>query len=724
MKHWFIYLIFFTAFNGNGQNCKSVKTDGKWYGEFVNKYGTSYTLVLELDKVKKCRVSGVIRWPGYFNSVATIEGNVEDEVISFSEKNTIQGYFASKSPVFSGTISNGVFKGTTADRGDETGSFEVTNSEFINEEDLSKYRELTESNQDKFGLTVVGDKVSIDTAKVIAQQYIYDSASYNIGPMRAEGISSYGDIEFDFTMSLIYPYWLRTDLEFSGVTFVNSSNDTKTWSYDSNEDKVYVSELEDTSEYRMSTHFVKSHRAGYAINSVKFASVDGVPTYRFHFQKEEDIRMIYLDTSDFIIVREELNSQIQQYNGPFLFEGALWMKEMVQMDDQNVSKYAYDTVYLDNSLTKDFFEIPDELKLKIDRSGEFESDFYTKAEEAYAEGNYESAIEFYTKAININSNNVDYYYSRAMSKKSIQDYYGALSDLESALQLSPKTPLYHNQKGTIKYALGDYANAMKDFNKAIEVDSSYAMGYYNLGFSVAKSKDFRGAKNYFDTAIKFDSTNGGFYFNRGIMLAELGSYDSASTDYLKTLQLEYEDKGAVYNRIGVIRYRKEEYKEAAAMFDSAYSFEAKPTYLQNVAYANYYDENYEGSIELFEKLIEDFPENHAYHNNLGYCFFNIEDYDGAIFHFDKAIELHKSSGQYYQNRAFAKSKLGKYTEAIEDFSQAIRLDPEESENYYQVGQIHELQHNKFDACIYYNKAIEFGYETTDEMTELCQLKKD
>ena len=61
--------------------------------------------------------------------------------------------------------------------------------------------------------------------------------------------------------------------------------------------------------------------------------------------------------------------------------------------------------------------------------------------------NYDEAIETYTKAIELDSTNPDYYYNRATA---------------------------HSSKG-------DYLSATSDAEKAIEVDPSYVKAYYRLG---------------------------------------------------------------------------------------------------------------------------------------------------------------------------------------------------------------------------------------------------
>jgi Flp pilus assembly protein TadD len=93
-------------------------------------------------------------------------------------------------------------------------------------------------------------------------------------------------------------------------------------------------------------------------------------------------------------------------------------------------------------------------------------DYVKLGDSQYANGNFDQAIEFYTKAISINQNNVTAYNNRGLVYYELKDYSEAISDYSKAISLKP------NHLGTIinrgvSYSLsGDYKNASIDARKA------------------------------------------------------------------------------------------------------------------------------------------------------------------------------------------------------------------------------------------------------------------
>ena len=82
---------------------------------------------------------------------------------------------------------------------------------------------------------------------------------------------------------------------------------------------------------------------------------------------------------------------------------------------------------------------------------------------------HEDAIEDYTKAIEIESNNVFAYRLRGDSKSKLGDYQGASDDYTKAIEISPNKPnkaYLYNYRAESKRKLGDNEGADEDDRKA------------------------------------------------------------------------------------------------------------------------------------------------------------------------------------------------------------------------------------------------------------------
>lgn len=84
---------------------------------------------------------------------------------------------------------------------------------------------------------------------------------------------------------------------------------------------------------------------------------------------------------------------------------------------------------------------------------------------------YSGAIIDFNKAIALNSNNVDAYYSRGTAKFQLRNFEGAITDYTKAIALTPKKGNIYFVRGLAKIELNRKAEGCKD----IEIAAS--LGY-------------------------------------------------------------------------------------------------------------------------------------------------------------------------------------------------------------------------------------------------------
>jgi tetratricopeptide (TPR) repeat protein len=129
--------------------------------------------------------------------------------------------------------------------------------------------------------------------------------------------------------------------------------------------------------------------------------------------------------------------------------------------------------------------------------------YYKLGYEARKVNEFGTAIKFYTKAIEIESNYANCYYNRGFS-----------------------------------YAkLNDHMNAIVDYKKFIELVPDNGCAYYNLGISFNRVKKYEEAIKSFTQAIAFIDDNADFYCNRGFSYRKKGDYDLAVKDFNEAIKL-------------------------------------------------------------------------------------------------------------------------------------------------------------------------------------------
>jgi superkiller protein 3 len=110
-----------------------------------------------------------------------------------------------------------------------------------------------------------------------------------------------------------------------------------------------------------------------------------------------------------------------------------------------------------------------------------QSYFYLGNVHYYHLQEYEKALGFYQKALELEPTNWRYWTGVAAGYAGIGDYERALGYLERSLDIKP-TPQAYNSIGWIYgYRLNDYPKAIEAFERAIALDPAYANVYDNLG---------------------------------------------------------------------------------------------------------------------------------------------------------------------------------------------------------------------------------------------------
>ena len=94
---------------------------------------------------------------------------------------------------------------------------------------------------------------------------------------------------------------------------------------------------------------------------------------------------------------------------------------------------------------------------------------------------------------------------------------------------------------------------------------------------------------------------------------------------------------------------------------------------------------------------------------LGYVAYGNQEYQESIEHYDKAIELDPNDGRY-NNRGNSYRDLGQHQRAIEDYDKAIDLDPNDAAAYYNRGNAYKELGQASKAQQDWDKARSLGYE--------------
>jgi len=124
-------------------------------------------------------------------------------------------------------------------------------------------------------------------------------------------------------------------------------------------------------------------------------------------------------------------------------------------------------------------------------------------------------------------------------------------------------------------------------------------------------------------------------------------------------------------------YYKNEYEKSIECYDKALKIDSKYAEAwgnKGVALTDL--GKYKEGIEYIDKALEIDPNDATVWNSKAAALNNLGKYNEAIEYIDKALEKDPNDADALHNKGFALNYLGKYNEAIECFNKALKIDPD------------------------------------------------
>jgi tetratricopeptide (TPR) repeat protein len=103
------------------------------------------------------------------------------------------------------------------------------------------------------------------------------------------------------------------------------------------------------------------------------------------------------------------------------------------------------------------------------------------------------------------------------------NYEQALKYFEKAIEMNPKNDFAWGDRGLMLDKLGRKDEAIESFSKALMIDSSNPITWHNKGLTLIKSNRLEESIECFDKAIEFNGKYAKAWYNRGRALALLGN---------------------------------------------------------------------------------------------------------------------------------------------------------------------------------------------------------
>ncbi|MEM7553054.1 MAG: tetratricopeptide repeat-containing serine protease family protein [Cyanobacteria bacterium P01_A01_bin.84] len=175
-------------------------------------------------------------------------------------------------------------------------------------------------------------------------------------------------------------------------------------------------------------------------------------------------------------------------------------------------------------------------------------DFLNQGNDLYVSKDYETALEYYYKAIAIQSDDADVWFYRGNALGQLKRYRQAIASYDTATAIKPNYHQAWYNRGISLDNLKRYRQAIASYDKAVAIKPDYHIAWNNRGISLDNLKRYRQAIASYDKAIAIKSDDHIAWNNRGVSLANLKRYQEAIASYDKAIKLNPNDETAINNR--------------------------------------------------------------------------------------------------------------------------------------------------------------------------------
>jgi len=259
----------------------------------------------------------------------------------------------------------------------------------------------------------------------------------------------------------------------------------------------------------------------------------------------------------------------------------------------------------------------------------------------YLEDEIDSALYYFSKAIEICPDNYKLYLWRAECYGELSDTINALEDYSTSLCLNDKyLDTYESRARYYQYDLKNYELAIDDYRKILDINPEYDFYYNFLADCKVSMGDKEGAVQELSRGLLWKSDASNLYNFRAALYSQLKMFNQAISDYTTSLSINPLQAEVYLSR--AVNYSKLN-KDDLAIID----------YLEYLKYR---------------------PQEPVALNNLGYCYMEIVDFEESEKYFKKALYNDPKHIDSYLGLSILNYRNKRIKAAVENMSKAIEIN--------------------------------------------------
>jgi serine/threonine-protein kinase len=323
-----------------------------------------------------------------------------------------------------------------------------------------------------------------------------------------------------------------------------------------------------------------------------------------------------------------------------------------------------------------------------DRINDDAQDLFTRGHRAYGEGDFQEAVECFSRAIKLRPEVSAAYRYRAYAWLELGERLRALNDLDQAIRLKPDELQLYADRAAELFAQKAFDQAVADCDLVLNQDPGRADVSALRGRCHAGRGDTESALRDFAQAIAGDPENAGrCYIWRARLNADCENFVAAEADCSRAVAAAPDQAEPLYMRAAI---RQQTGDVDAAIQDFTEALELDPKHGMahlGRAICRLALDDFEGAIGDCDKASSLMPNVVQCHELRGSALMRLGQFDAALANFDEAVRLAPSSASPLNHRASVHYLKQDYAAAVRDHMEALKRDPRSAGTFNQLAWI-------------------------------------
>ncbi len=371
------------------------------------------------------------------------------------------------------------------------------------------------------------------------------------------------------------------------------------------------------------------------------------------------------------------------------------------------------------------------------------NDLYFKAEAYEKQANYQEAVLFYNKFIELDSTQFNIYLKRADNYFQLSEFQQSLKDYKKAenlnavegtygiarcyAMLGEKQKMFESLENHLKQKEKQSQASIKldtvfeKYHETIEWKSLWMKDWYSQTEMTIFDAEYLMSKALYVDAIEIldaflekSKRNHYAFYLRAMASKALGNNKGSISDLTLALAISKKNDLYFFERANLYLLDKK-FKKALEDYNSAIAFNSlRIDYYFNRMIAQYNLNEYDKALDDVNLYLKYYPVNDLANYYCGLIYFAQEDMHKALEYVNYALHTNTGNADYFLLRGNAYYLTSSYELADKDFSMVLDLNPKVAEAYFFRAMCRFELGNNDGACSDWEKAFNLHYIDADE----------